>query len=228
VTRVRPVRPVTRMSISPVTPIGPMMLMKPMTPEAPVMRAMRRLVMNTHRWSARASVPHKQCGTSLVEVLVAMVITVIGLLGLMALQMRAYSAESESYQRAHAAILLEDLRNRIEANRANAADYVAADVGVGAAEDCAGLTGAELDLCEWGNLLRGAAEIDEDDNRVGAMLLARGCVVSPAADVYVISVVWQGTNETAAPATTCGQGDYGNEALRRAVTAIVRIGDLDA
>ena len=168
-----------------------------------------------------------QRGASLIEVLVALVITVIGLLGLIALQMRAYSAESESYQRAHAAILLDDMRNRIEANRADAAAYVATDIGVGAIQNCDGLAAADLDLCEWGNLLRGAAQSD-GGNLVGAMLLARGCITNPAPDVYVIAVVWQGTNQTAAPATVCGAGDYSSEALRRAVTSVVRIADLDA
>ena len=81
-------------------------------------------------------VARRQCGVTLIEVLVAVVVTVIGLLGMVALQMRAYTTETESYQRAQAAILLEDMASRIRANNDNAAAYVTNDIGVGPIEDC--------------------------------------------------------------------------------------------
>lgn len=168
-----------------------------------------------------------QVGATLIEVLMALLISVFGVLGMMALQMRAYAAEGESYQRANAAILLEDIANRIVANGPSAADYVASDVGIGPAEDCSSLAnGPQRDLCDWGNLLRGSAETSEG-NLVGAMLQARACISSPEPDVYVVAIVWQGVNPTGAPGTACGRDEYDDEALRRAVTTIVRIGRLD-
>lgn len=165
-------------------------------------------------------------GVSLLEVLIAVVVTVIGLLGMVALHMRAYAAESESYQRAHAAILLEDITNRMRANGANAADYVAEDIGVGPQEDCDGLAaGAEHDLCEWANLLRGAAETNSGSN-VGAMTAGRACIRSTAPDQYAITLAWQGTVPTAAPSIDCGAGEFGDERVRRALVTVVRIADL--
>jgi type IV pilus assembly protein PilV len=169
-----------------------------------------------------------QSGTSLIEVLVALVISVIGILGMIATQMGAYSANAESYQRANAEILLQDMVSRINQNRTLAADYVGNDIGVGPVEDCAEAeTLADGDLCAWGNLLRGAAE-KIDGNLVGAMVSARGCITSVDARTYIVAVVWEGTNPSAAAASACGEGEYADERLRRAVTAIVRIADLGA
>ena len=53
--------------------------------------------------------PHSQRGTSLVEVLVTMVILAIGLLALAGLQARLHVLQIESYQRAQALILLQDM-----------------------------------------------------------------------------------------------------------------------
>ena len=63
-------------------------------------------------------------GTSMIEVLVTLVIVAIGLLGLAGLQSRLQISEMESYQRAQALILLNDMASRLAANRANAASYI--------------------------------------------------------------------------------------------------------
>jgi len=43
-----------------------------------------------------------------------------------------------------------------------------------------------------------------------------------------VTVVWQGLATTVTPAATCGQNDYGNELLRRAVSMRVQIATLSA
>jgi type IV pilus assembly protein PilV len=166
-------------------------------------------------------------GVTLIEVLVAVVVTVIGLLGMVALQMRSYASESESYQRAQAAVLLEDMANRIRANGQNAAAYVAEDLGIGAVEDCvAAGTQAARDLCEWSNLLRGAAE-SHGGSSVGAVTAGRSCIrTTPGSDVYVITVAWQGSVPTSAPGSNCGINAFSNENVRRALSTVVRIADL--
>jgi type IV pilus assembly protein PilV len=61
------------------------------------------------------------------------------------------------------------------------------------------------------------------------MIGARGCVQQLSAtppQQYMVSVVWQGLNPTVAPGTTCGSGQYGIEATRRAVVASIMIGCL--
>lgn len=68
----------------------------------------------------------KQSGVTLVEVLVTLLITTVGLLGLAALQLGALKATSESAQRSQAVWLMQDLVERIRANpRGKADEYVA-------------------------------------------------------------------------------------------------------
>src|SRR5918996_849935 len=170
-------------------------------------------------------------GFSMIEVLVTIVILLVGLLGLAALHGRANTAEMESYQRSQALILLSDMVNRINANRKFAMDYVNNSIpyvgGTGNLIDCAELTGVTLDLCQWGNMLGGAAESNAGAN-IGAMNGARGCITYDAGtDAYTVSVAWQGLVQTAAPAgNTCAQGQYGDDTQRRVVSATLRIADL--
>jgi type IV pilus assembly protein PilV len=173
----------------------------------------------------RRAIGVSQSGATLIEVLITVVVTAIGLLGLASLQTRTYAVESESYQRSQAAILLEDMAMRIRANKKSATDYVAASLGKGSVETCASdATIAQRDLCEWQNLLRGAAET-VDGNKVGAMVAAQACITqpNPAEPLFEITLTWEGSVESAAPATKCGAGLYSKDTLRRALTTIVRI-----
>lgn len=177
--------------------------------------------------------PGRQSGLSMIEVLVTLVILMVGLLGLAGLQMQGLRSEMESYQRVQALILLQDMVGRINANRANAAAYIADDIGTGATADCTiYAAGKDLDICEWGNALKGAGEVSDTAASVGAMIGGRGCITSVGADTYQISVVWQGLGATIAQTTnSCGQGggQYGNnDALRRVVSLTIRIGNLTA
>lgn len=175
-------------------------------------------------------------GATLVEVLVALVISTLGLLTLAGLQARMNMAVLESYQRAQAMTLLRDMAHRIDANPGRAADYpVAAPVGVGdsAPTDCSTLanpTRAALDLCEWSNALKGAAA-QRGTSAVGAMVDGRGCIETVrSADtqagvcrpaVLRVSVVWQGFTSTVAPEVGCATQLYGDERLRRAIAVLV-------
>jgi type IV pilus assembly protein PilV len=166
-----------------------------------------------------------QAGALLIEVLIAVLICAFGLLGFAGMQARAVSTDFESLQRSEALVLIEDMVSRMNANRANAGDYVAAGLlGEGPMVDCTGMTGADLDVCEWSNMIRGNAEQRGGAN-IGAMLSARGCITRPAtsSDRYVISIAWQGIVPTAAPASPCGVGDdaFPNEALRRTASSTV-------
>jgi type IV pilus assembly protein PilV len=184
----------------------------------------------------------KNAGFSLIEVLVALVILLVGLLGLAGLQVRAQQAEMESYQRAQALVLLQDMVDRINANRKVASCYAittdtanglpSLGTGYSGAPACAAGTAqqnatAVADLTAWSNALKGAAETAGGGN-IGAMIGARGCVsYDNTAAVYTVSVAWQGLSATAAPSgLTCGKGQYGDESRRRAVSATVRIATL--
>lgn len=179
-----------------------------------------------------------QRGASMIEILVAIFIVVIGLLGLAGLQTRINLAEMESFQRAQAIVLMQDMVDRINANRKNGAAYVTATpLGTGdtPATSCAALTTmAARDQCEWSKALLGAAEANSGGTSVGAMVDARGCIADisdPAKPfkTYTVAVVWQGLSSTVAPAATlCGQNLYGTgDRARRAMVANVVVGCLE-
>lgn len=171
-------------------------------------------------------------GVTMIEVLITIVILTIGLLGVAGLQARMQLAEVESYHRSHAIVLLQDIVARVAANRRNAMNYVTATpLGTGnALQNCIGLTGSALDLCQWNNALLGAAETSSGGQQVGAMIGARGCISNVSATMpreFTIAVAWQGVTPTvASTATTCGQGLYGDEQTRRALVARIKIGCL--
>ena len=168
-----------------------------------------------------------QHGFSMIEVLVTIAILMVGLLGLAGLQTRVSTAEFEAYQRAQAIVLLQDITDRMVANKKNLAAYVANDIGAsGAVQDCTGKTGAPYDLCQFGNELAGATEKSGSTN-MGAMIGARACITTtPTPGYYVATVAWQGLVPTAAPVEACGKGAYGTDTLRRAVSAPVQVGCL--
>ena len=188
---------------------------------------------------------HKsQSGFSMIEVMVSLVILLLGLLGLVGLILVSQRAETESYQRSQALLLLQDMVGRINANRRVAPCYVittdtangAPYLGNGSSLPpvCGfGTTKANAlansDLTNWSGLLTGATETLEISN-VGAMVGARGCVsFDVLTGIYLVSVAWQGVVITKAPNTTsaCGKGLYGNEDLRRVVSMNVQIANLD-
>ena len=167
----------------------------------------------------------RQGGALLIEALVSIVICAFGLLGFVALQARAAASEFESYQRSEALVLVSDMANRLNANRTSAGNYVVQGLlGEGQVEDCGGLSSTALDLCEWGNLIRGSAET-RDGAKVGAMLSARGCIERAAgtSDRYVIAVIWQGTVPSGAPLVTpCNAAAaLPDDTLRRVVSTTV-------
>lgn len=181
---------------------------------------------------------HAQRGSSMIEVLVTIVILAFGLLGLAGLQMKVQNSEMESYQRAQALVLLNDMTERINGNRASAASYVATGaIGTGDAQpaSCTSLAaGAPRDMCEWSNALKGSAET-AGSSKVGAMIGARGCIAvvqAPNATtgvctpgVYEVAIAWQGLAGTVASAKTCAQGLYGaDDSARRVISARITVG----
>ncbi len=177
----------------------------------------------------------KNAGFGLLEVLIAMLVIAVGLLGISAVQLRASQAEMESYQRAQALLLVDDMANRLRANAAVQDCYVLGNFGIAnvgdGATDFAG-TGcnavADADLVAWHNLLLGAAETLADDTAVGAIIGARGCIdYDNTLFTYRVTVAWQGISETFAPTgNTCGENAYGSELKRRVASSTFRIGTL--
>jgi len=192
----------------------------------------------THRQSARG----RAAGFTMLEVLISLLIAVLGLLGLIGMQTQAQVSEFESYQRAQALVLVNDMVDRIAFNRATDATgyvvgwrcyivttapdkYVGNDNTVAPACIDATITGdpktrADEDLATWNDLLKGSSEtVTATGSRVGGLLGARGCITRDAATgVIRVSIAWQGMAPTVASADTCATTKYGaNDALRRVV-----------
>ena len=179
----------------------------------------------------RISMPRKVRGVSMLEVLVAIFILTVGLLGTASMQAQMQTTQVESYQRAQAIVLLQDMVDRVNANRKDVANYVAADLGLSAQDCSVPTTVAGKDVCEWNNALFGAAEM-KGTQTLGAMTGARGCITNPVATMpreVIVAVVWQGLRPTVAPgSTTCGQNQYGaGDNQRRAMIARITIGCLE-
>jgi type IV pilus assembly protein PilV len=177
----------------------------------------------------------REQGFSMLEVLLTVVIVLVGVLGLAGLIVRSQHAEMESYQRTQALVLLQDMVNRINANRANATSYQVNSVGTGATSPCSSLdTIAQQDICNWHNSLLGAAKrLTASDADVGAVIGARGCVfeLDGTNKIYLVSVAWQGIEDTAAPVDSpaCGTAtNYGTAGKRRVISTTLRIANLSA
>lgn len=183
-----------------------------------------------------------QRGFLLIEVLIAVVILLVALLGTAGLIARSSQTEMESYQRVQAIALLQDMATRLNANRQVATCYAngatGMSLGTGAAAPAACTQGsaaqqamANADLLAWNTALRGSAEVRQSASgaqAVGAMIGARGCIetVDAVNQIYRVTVAWQGLTTTVAPSLPCGRGQYGNDAYRRTVSTQIRIGVL--
>ena len=187
----------------------------------------------------------------MLEVLVSMVIIAFGLLGLAGLQTRMQQAEFESYQRAQALVLLYDMIDRININRATAPCFAITTnavsgtpyLGTGSVtppvcgySTAGNNTMANTALSGWDATLNGATET-KGGAKVGAMVGARGCVLYdsatelldaagaslPGTGIYTVAVAWQGINDTIVPTVNCANGLYGAETKRRVVSTNFRL-----
>lgn len=175
----------------------------------------------------------------MIEVLVTLIIVAFGLLGLGGLQMRLQLSDMESYQRAQALVMLDDIASRMAANRDQATTYVtsaSSPLGSGMSCPTTSVSLEQTDTLQWCNALQGAAE-KVGNSKAGAMIGARGCVESLSANTYLITVAWQGMTPTAAPPSSvaCAAGLYADasgsgctgDLCRRTVTTVLNIATLN-
>lgn len=144
----------------------------------------------------------RQAGFSMMEILVALVITLLGLVGIAALQSQLQVSQLEAYQRAHALILLSDIADRLNANRSTLSCFqittnttqgtpYIGTAGSGhldswscAADSAAYNTQADNTLTAIDTLLEGAAET-KNQQSVGGILGARACISYDAASELI-------------------------------------------
>ena len=192
-------------------------------------------------------------GFTMMEILVALIITISGLLGIAALQTQLHVSELEALQRSQAVALLTDISDRLNANRATASCFAVTDnltngtpflgtAGTGrlSSPTCSVSTGANntqavatINLIDA--TLRGTGASSAGGADIGAMIGARACISYDATTIvggqagtglYTITVTWQGMTETFAPTAACAVGLYGAETKRRAVSTTIRLASL--
>lgn len=178
----------------------------------------------------------------MIEVLVALAILSVGLLGTAALQIQSKRANLGSVERTLASMLVNDMFERMRSNpemfgayRANldSSQQVGMTGGTEPTPDCRSnaCSPAELarhDVWEWEQLLLGASEQASGVN-TGGLVLPLACMTGPtdgSTGLYTIAVNWRGHAEitdsnTQDPCNLSGlgtgryDGDNGDDTLRR-------------
>lgn len=97
---------------------------------------------------------HKEAGATLIEVLIAMLVLAIGLLGLAGLQATSIQSNHSAYYRSQATLLAGDLADRMRANRLEAlTNAYLTDFPTSSSTNTVTGTTAEKDVAEWLNQL---------------------------------------------------------------------------
>jgi len=141
---------------------------------------------------------HKESGFSMVEVLVALVVLAIGLLGIAALYLNSLQAGRTAIYRTQAITLAADLADRIRMNRSAQAAYGSlfadAEAVIGSCSTTGGCADADLastDLANW------KAEIAEQlPNGQGQVAVTAPVGIGEPA-TYVVIVRWAEVGEAA-------------------------------
>lgn len=187
--------------------------------------------------------PASQNGMSLIEVMVAVFVVSIGLLGVARMEILAKQSNVEAIQRTTATQLAQQIIEKMRANPSQLSAYVGQVLGAGnltKPTDCstatASCTTAQLatwDLYAWEQSLMGADEVNTSTTtNAGGLDSPRGCITGPTGGgpgAYTISIAWRGKTPMTNPtSTTCGNGLglYGtNEVFRRVLSVNLYISD---
>lgn len=141
--------------------------------------------------------PAGQGGFTMIEVLVALLVLSIGMLGLAALQITALKFNQGAYQRTQAVYQVYDMIDRIRANSVGKTGGLYEDIALGmlpatppdcAATSCTPAEMADYDIYQWNTsnallLTGGGGAVCR-----GSFDAAGACV--PAGNVYHVLVVW--------------------------------------
>lgn len=150
-----------------------------------------------------ASPARRDAGFGLIEILAAVLVLAVGVVGFAALQLRAVQTSGDSYYRTQAMSIAQDLAERVRANSTQVATYTDEATWPTDAVDQ-----ALIDDCMVGNCtLAEMVAFDAASVRFNAQtLLPQGLVnmqACPASALNCIFVAWDGLLPTAGPDGQC-------------------------
>ena len=141
---------------------------------------------------------HKFSGFTLIEILVALVILSVGLLGVASLQVQGLRSNQSAYLRSQATLLAYDIADRMRLNsvRAIAGDYNAFDTEgtvpgdpgcMDAAAGCNAAQQSSTDLAEWARRVNGSG------SAIALLPDAQGTITRGAGNLFTVAIIWQET-----------------------------------
>ncbi len=159
-------------------------------------------------------------GFTLIEVLIAVFVLSVGMLGVAALQVTSKRTNFDAVQRTTATLLAQELLERIRTNSGQLAVYTGDGTGrtialvnadgvtetdcVGAA--CTASALAMYDLYEFSESLRGVTEV-KDGAETGGLLAPTACITGPMTRPgnVTVAIAWRGMNKLSNPGSNlCG------------------------
>ena len=157
----------------------------------------QKLTLVLIRHLPRINIMNKNAGFTLIEVLIAMVVLAVGLLGLAGLQATSLRNNQSAYNRSQATQSAYDLADRMRANIAGKATYTSILPGAATAKTnclpttmpasgCSPAEMAENDLFEWNRNLVATTALPL------GLPLGVGTLVdtNPPTSVYTITITW--------------------------------------
>ncbi len=160
----------------------------------------------------------KAQGFTLVEVLIALFILAVGILGIIGLMLFAKQNNYDAIQRTTAAMLATDIAERMRVNPQALPSYrvqvepipantAAPTPSCNAAPGCAPAAIAARDLALWYSQIAGAAET-AGGNNTGGLLAPSACITNTGTpNQYRIAIAWRGRTALSNPILDpCGSG----------------------
>lgn len=144
-----------------------------------------------------------QKGATLIEVLIAMLVISVGLLGMAALQLKSVAVNQGAFKRLQAVNLAYEIADSIAINaaQANNGDYVLALADAEPQVAAAGSV-ADIDLRRW--IAAVAASLPEGDLIITGPAVIDGMTVASSAREHSITICWYDRNELVAANNVCG------------------------
>ncbi len=182
----------------------------------------------------------QQSGFSLLEVMVALLILSIGLLGIAGLQVTSKRTNFEANQRTTATMLTRDMLERIRANPGQLDTYTNGTTGqifkydslpavVDCSTACDTATLVTYDLSEWQLAIAGIAEQDAAGNYLGGLVFPTACITGPAGapnGTVNVAIAWRGLLKLGDPTiNTCGNatGFYGDGTTANVFRRVIEV-----